>query len=191
LPTPAKTSPDELVGIALSLIEEGGAGAATIAAVASAAGVKGPSLYKHFADRETLLRSAEIAILFELEAVLRKGTKGDSPRERLWSMAHTYRRWGNRHPHRYGMIYSKDIDKDDELVAACLFAAQPLFEELKRAGVSDTDVLPLSRTVVAFLHGFVTMEIAGAFWLGGSVDEAFEAALETILGPVVSTPRTP
>jgi hypothetical protein len=56
---------------------------------------------------------------------------------------------------------------------------------LKAAGVTEATVLPLSRTLVAFLHGFVTMEIANAFWLGGSVDEAFEAALETILGPVV------
>ena len=185
MPTPAKTSRDELVGIALSLIEAGGADAATISAVATAAGVKGPSLYKHFTDRDALLRAVEIAVLYELEATLRRQTKGSTARERMWSMAHAYRRWGKRHPHRYGMIYSSDISKDDELVAACLVAAQPLFEELKAAGVADPRVLPLSRTLVAFLHGFVTMEIAKAFWLGGSVDEAFEAALETILGPLV------
>lgn len=185
MPTPAKTSREELVGIALSLIEAGGADAATIAAVAQQAGVKGPSLYKHFADRDALLRAAEIVVLHELEAMLRRQTRGDTARARLWSMAHAYRRWGKRHPHRYGMIYSSDISKDDDLVAACLFAAQPLFEELKATGVSEAALLPLSRTVVAFLHGFVTMEIAKAFWLGGSVDEAFEAALETILGRVV------
>jgi AcrR family transcriptional regulator len=185
LPTPAKTSRDELVGIALSLIEAGGADAATISAVAAAACVKGPSLYKHFTDRDALLRAAEIAVLHELEAMLRRHTKGSVARERLWSMAHAYRRWGKRHPHRYSMIYNSDISKDDELVAACRFAATPLFEELKAAGVTEATILPLSRTLVAFLHGFVTMEIANAFWLGGSVDEAFEAALETILGPVV------
>lgn len=185
MPTPAKTSPDALIGIALSLVEAGGAEAATIAAVAQAAGVKGPSLYKHFADREALLRAAEIAILHELEAMLRRQTKGSTARDRLWSMAHAYRRWAKRHPHRYGMLYRSDISRDEELVAACLFSATPLFEELKAAGIEEATVLPLSRTLVAFLHGFVTMEIARAFWLGGSVDEAFEAALETILGRVV------
>lgn len=185
MPTPAKTSPEELVGIALELIEAGGAEAATIAAVAQAAGVKGPSLYKHFADRGALLRAAEIAILYELEAMLRRQIRGETARERLWAMAHAYRRWGKRHPYRYGMLYRSDISKDEELVAACLFAATPLFEELAAAGVGDTVRLPLSRTLVAFLHGFVTMEIAKAFWLGGSVDEAFEAGVETILGGVV------
>ena len=42
-------------------------------------------------------------------------------------------------------------------------------------------MLPLSRTLVAFLHGFVLMEIGNAFNLGGSVDDAFESALMTIL----------
>lgn len=185
MPTPAKTSRDELVGIALSLIEVGGVDSATISAVAGAAGVKGPSLYKHFADRDALLRAAEMVVLHELEAMLRKQVKGATPRERLWSLAYAYRRWGKRHPYRYGMIYSSDVSKDEELVAACLFAAMPLFEELRAAGVSEDDVLTRSRTIVAFLHGFVTMEIARAFWLGGSVDEEFEAALETILGPIV------
>ena len=184
MPTPAKTSPDQLVGIALELIEAGGAEAATIAAVAQAAGVKGPSLYKHFADREALLRAAEIAILHELEAMLRRIAKGATARERLWALAHAYRRWGKRHPHRYGMLYRSDISKDEELVAACKFAAAPLFEELQAAGVGEATLLPLSRTLVAFLHGFVTMEIARAFWLGGSIDEAFEAGIETILGGI-------
>ncbi len=185
MPTPAKTSPDALIGIALALIEEGGADAATIAAVAQAAGVKGPSLYKHFADRDALLRAAEIAILHELETMLRRQTKGATARERLSAMAHAYRRWGKRHPHRYGMLYRSDVSKDDELVAACKFAATPLFDELQAAGVDDAALLPLSRTLVAFLHGFVTMEIAKAFWLGGSVDEAFEAGVETILRGLV------
>lgn len=185
MPTPAKTSAEQLIGIALDLIETGGAEAATIAAVTQAAGVKGPSLYKHFVDRHALLRAAEIAILHELEAMLRRQTKGATARERLWAMAHAYRRWGKRHPHRYSMLYRSDISQDEELVTACLFAAAPLFEELRAAGVGDAVRLPLSRTLVAFLHGFVTMEIAKAFWLGGSIDEAFEAGIETILGGAV------
>ncbi|MBN9307722.1 TetR-like C-terminal domain-containing protein, partial [Devosia sp.] len=70
---------------------------------------------------------------------------------------------------------------DPEIRAACLFAEQPLFEELRAADVPDDRVLPLSRSIVPFLHGFVLMEIGRAFNLGGDVDEAFEVGLETIL----------
>lgn len=182
MPTPAKTSRAELIGIARSLVEAGGADAVTIAAVAQAAGVKGPSLYKHFADREALLLAAEIAILHQLEATLRHETKGRTPKQRIRAMAGVYRRFALAMPYRYGMIYRGDIGENAELAAACLFSARPLFEELEAAGLAPKKLLPVSRTLVAFLHGFVTMEIAQAFRLGGDIDEAFEAGLDTVLG---------
>lgn len=182
MPTPAKTSRAELIAIARSLADAGGAEAVTIAAVAQAAGVKGPSLYKHFADREALLLAAEIAILHQLEATLRLETKGRTPKQRVRSMAGVYRRFALTMPHRYGMIYRGDIGENAELAAACLFSARPLFEELEAAGLSAKQLLPVSRTLVAFMHGFVTMEIAQAFRLGGDIDEAFDAGLDTILG---------
>ncbi len=181
MPTPAKTSQQALIGIALSLVWQGGADAVTIAAVAQAAGVKGPSLYKHFADREALLIAVEIAVLHDLEAVLRRDTKGRTPKQRLRSLATVYRRYALAAPHRYGMIYRATVGDNADLAAACLFSARPLFEELEAAGLDPKRVLPLSRTLVAFLHGFISMEIAEAFRLGGSIDDAFEDGLTTIL----------
>jgi AcrR family transcriptional regulator len=181
LPTPAKTSRPELVGIARSLIESGGAEGLTVSAVAQSAGVKAPSLYKHFEDRAALLKAVEIDVLHELEATLRAGTRGDTPQQRLRTMAATYRRFANEQPKRYGVIYSEHAFDDPEIAAACLFAAKPLFEELETAGVPTNRILPLSRTLTAWLHGFCTMEIVKAFRLGGSIDEAFEDGLDTIL----------
>ena len=116
--------------------------------------------------------------------MLRKGTKGTTPRERLTAMAATYRRFASRNPRLYEMIYSRNAANDPELAAACGFAAKPLFEELEKAGVAPARMLPLARTLTAFLHGFVSMEIVNAFRLGGSVDEAFAEGLDTILGEV-------
>lgn len=181
MPTPPKTSRAELVSIALKLVETAGPEALTVSAVAQSAGVKAPSLYKHFADREALLKAVEIEVLDELEQVLRTETKGRTPRQRLVSMATAYRRFANAHPRRYEAIYSRNAFSDPDLAAACLKAALPLFEELRAAGVAEDCILPLSRTLTAFLHGFVSMEIVNAFRLGGSIDEAFEQGLDTIL----------
>jgi AcrR family transcriptional regulator len=182
LPTPAKTSLKEIVGIARDLVDAGGADALTVSAVAQSAGVKAPSLYKHFADRAALLKAVEISVLHDLEAVLRRETKGATSRERLYSMATVYRRFANAEPHRYEVIYSRNAFDDPEIAAACLFSAKPLFEELERAGIAADRILPVSRTLTAFLHGFVSMEIVKAFRLGGNIDEAFTEGLETILG---------
>lgn len=183
MPTPAKTSARALVAIGIALAAEGGVDAVTIAAVAKAAGIKGPSLYKHFADREALLTAIEIAALHELEAMLRQ-VKGRTPRQRILAMAHAYRAFAKAAPRRYGIIYRKNADDDGALAGVYEFAIRPLFEALAAAGVPQKRILSVARTLAPFLHGFVSMEIAQAFRLGGSLDEAFAASLETILREV-------
>ncbi|WP_417310966.1 TetR/AcrR family transcriptional regulator [Devosia sp.] len=181
MPTPAKTSADRIVGIARALVETSGPEALTMGAVASEAGVKPPSLYKHFADRAALLKAVEIAIMQDLESTLRRENEGPTPPARLASLAASYRRFAKAAPNRYRAIYSGEAFTDPEIREVCLFAAQPLFEALRAAGVAEARVLPLARTFTAFLHGFVLMEIGNAFNLGGSVDEAFESGLATLL----------
>lgn len=182
MPTPAKTSREALQTIARRLVEASGPDALTVGAVALAAGIKPPSLYKHFADRAALLKAVEIDVLHELEAYIRREMIGSRPKERLKAMARAYRAFGIKSPHRYKVIYSGNAFIDPEIRAACLFSAQPMFEELQAAGLPEDRVLSVSRTIVPFLHGFVLMEIGSAFNLGGDVDEAFETGLETILG---------
>ena len=55
MPTPERTSLDEIVSAAARLLETGGVAAVTMQAVAQDVGVKAPSLYKRVRDRETLL----------------------------------------------------------------------------------------------------------------------------------------
>lgn len=184
MPTPAKTSRDELIAIARGLVEETGPDALTLGALAGRAGIRAPSLYKHFADRAAVLKAVEIALLHELAALLRRAARGDTPKARLKAMAHAYRTWGKAKPNRYRVIYSGNAFIDAEIRQACFFSAQPLFDELRAAGVPEDRILVESRTIVPFLHGFVLMEIGSAFNLGGDVDEAFETGLETILAGI-------
>ena len=69
MPTPAKTSQAELVKLARGLVEAAGPGALTLGALAERAGIKPPSLYKHFVDRAAVLKAVEIEVLYELEDV--------------------------------------------------------------------------------------------------------------------------
>ncbi|MGV3489767.1 MAG: TetR-like C-terminal domain-containing protein [Devosia sp.] len=165
-------------------VEASGPDALTVGAVAAAAGIKAPSLYKHFADRAALLKAVEIDVLHELEAYLRREIHGATPKARLRALAEAYRRFAKDAPNRYRVIYSGNAFIDAEIRAACVFSAQPLFEQLRAAGIAEDRVLPVSRTMVPFLHGFVLMEIGSAFNLGGDVDEAFALGIETVLAGV-------
>lgn len=181
MPTPPKTSRPALVKIARSMVDLAGADALTLSEVALQAGIRPPSLYKHFLDRETLLKAVQIDIFGELELAIKAGLKGAAPTERLRTMAVAYRSFATERPHRYACIYGPDALVDAEIASASYSAAKPLFDELEKAGVSSDRILPLARTLTAFLHGFVSMEIAKAFRLGGDINEAFEHGLAILL----------
>lgn len=180
MPTRPKTSPDELIDFGIALATEGGIDAVTIAAVAKAAGIKGPSIYKHFADRGSLLTAIEIKILQGLEDRLRQAA-GRTAKQKIIGMSRAYRNFGREAPRRYTMLYRDNVADLPALIEGHRSAAMPLFEQMEAAGVSQKRLLPLARTLVAFLHGFVTMENAQAFHFGDGLDTAFSSGLETIL----------
>jgi hypothetical protein len=59
-------------------------------------------------------------------------------------------------------------------------AVAPLLKAIELL-VGKAKSLSASRIVVAFTHGFVDMELAGAFRLGGNVEEAFELGITSLL----------
>ena len=63
-----------------------------------------------------------------------------------------------------------------------------MIEALANVVADPADRLPAARMLTAFLHGFVTMEIDGAFHLHGDVPRAFEFAIAKILAGLESRP---
>ena len=47
--------------------------------------------------------------------------------------------------------------------------------------------LPAARTIVAWANGFIMMELAGAFRLGGDVEQAWDFGLDRVLTAVRRT----
>jgi len=138
----------------------------------------------------SLIDALELALWRELRRRLERAASGRDAEEVLMSQARAYRAFAKANPESYALLYRIDADRSEEGTAArgaAAAASLPAFAEL----VGERDALLAARVLTPFLHGFVSMEIASAFRLGGGVDAAFEHGVATILQGLKRAGRTP
>jgi len=209
-PAPARTSPEAIVAAARRLLEADSLPAVTMRAVAESVGVKGPSLYKRLPDHAALLRAVSESVAADLtrtlagagEAAVGAGEVAEpvrlsvagsareplglpaagtaDPRARLRSVAIAYRTFVHENPNGYRLLFA-DLPPGASPDPATLAAmGLPVVEAMARL-VGAAEALEAARTVVAWAHGFVSMELAGAFRLGGDLEAAYAYGIEAIL----------
>lgn len=186
-PAPARTSPEAIVAAARRILEADGLPAVTMRAVAESVGVKGPSLYKRLPDHAALLRAVSESVAADLTRTLtgadQAGVEPADPPADLRSVAHAYRAFVHGNPNGYRLLFA-DLPPGASPDPASLAAmGMPVVHAMARL-VGETEALEAARTVVAWAHGFVSMELAGAFRLGGDLDEAYGYGIDTILAGI-------
>lgn len=162
MPTPERTSLDEIVSAAARLLEDGGPGSVTMQAVAKAVGVKAPSLYKRVRDREALLALVGAAAADDLTDRL------DAVSDDLGALLIAFRRFGQDRPESFRLLFTTAVDAD-RLAAT----SAPVLRATTTV-VGEAHALDAARLLTAWATGFVTMELAGAFRLGGDLDDAYD-----------------
>lgn len=150
-------------------------------AVARHIGVRAPSLYKRFANRAALLVAVELEVLDELAGLINRAAAVTSPEAQLRAIAKSHRRFAHAHPKLYGLVMSGETVHDAAATEARRRATLPMINAFKLL-VGDKEALPAARVLTAFLHGFVSMELANEFRLGPGVEEAFRRGLDLIIG---------
>ena len=177
MPTPARTTRADIISAARALLETGGVEAVTMAAVASRVGVRAPSLYKHVRDREEMLVLVTDAAVDDLAERLRdaQGT--------LAALARAYRAFAAENPEAFALILGSraSVDRLADAAAPVLAAVAAL--------VGESDALAGARLMTAWMTGFIAMERAGAFRLGGDVETAFSWGLDRLESALRGRPR--
>ena len=187
-PAPARTSTDAIVAAARRILEAGGLTSVTMRSVADAVGVKGPSLYKRVPDRAALLRAVSESVVADLTRTMARATESGDPRADLRAAAVAYRTFVRGIRTAIGSS-SRTSPRRTRTHRRWPPLGEPVVEAMTRlAGPSDA--LEGARTFVAWAHGFVSMELAGAFRLGGDLDAAYAFGIEAILDGV-SASATP
>jgi AcrR family transcriptional regulator len=180
MPAPPKTTDGEIIRAARKLIEAKGHAGVSMADVAAAVGVRAPSLYGRFADRGALLSAVELEVLYELARVIGGASRSRDPVPTLTAQARAYRKFAKANPGTYTLLYGPDAARTEAGNLARSAALAPTLPALS-ALVGEANALLAARTLAPFMHGFVSMEIAGAFRLGPDLDRAYENGVATIL----------
>ena len=172
MPTPDRTSLDEIVRAARELLEDSGLASLTMSAVAQRVGVRAPSLYKRVRDRDALIQLVAEATLSELAERLDRGTT-------VADLADEFRAFGHERPAAFALVMTPGAGTP---VAGDQFRVAATTGILRVAGelAGQDHALQAARTFTAWAAGFVSMELNGAFGLGGSVDDAWSFGVETI-----------
>ncbi len=186
MPATPRTSLPEIVEAGRALLESEGLDGLTMQAVAERVGVRAPSLYKHVASRGELIRLIAEAVLEDLGGDLEAAFVGDPERD-VASLARAFRDFAHRNPGAYRAVFSplpEEWAPDREAFAEASRAVLETTEAL----VGKSDALDAARLVTAWAHGFLTMELSGAFRLDGDLDRAFEYGLTRLARSLVQGP---
>jgi AcrR family transcriptional regulator len=150
-----------LLDAALELLEEGGAGALSLRAVARRAGVSAAAPYRHYADREALVSAVAVVGYRDLAERLGAAHPAPSTPEQLADVAAAYVRFALERPALFRIMFGEPCDRDnDERVEASAAVTLYLREIVARC-FPRSDPEALAPAIWALVHGLAFLFLDG------------------------------
>jgi AcrR family transcriptional regulator len=192
VPGRARLSPDRVVDAALTIVDESGPDALTLARVAGRTGVATPSLYKHVDGLAALRRLVRLRAVAELDEALRAATLGRAGEDAVRALATAYRDYLRAYPHRHRFL--EVAPNDPQTTSAVGRVVEVAAAAMSGYGLSGSDAVHAIRCLRAAVHGFAHLEAIGGFGLPEDIDTTFAHLLDMISAGVsamaaVGTPR--
>ena len=162
----------EILDVAEALLARTGDEAAvSIRAIADAVGVSAPSIYRHFADKDTLMMAVCEQIFGRLDDQLEGAAAGIAdPVVALRARGEAYVRFGLEHPESYRLLFmvhhgkGADLDGEDLAGTRAFHHLQDAVDRVLDAAGLDGDTRPdayaLTCAMWTGVHGIVALRIS-------------------------------
>ena len=159
-----RTTRDQLVHVAVQLLDEGGPAAVTLREVGRRSGVSHNAPYRHFEDKEELL-AAVAARELRKQARAESGRDARAPIAALRRRMDAYIRWATRYPARFKLTFGPWSRAWPELGEAAQ-EARVVVVGLVSAAQQSGDLPPgqperVAALILATAHGAVDLALAG------------------------------
>ncbi len=182
---------EQVVEAAAEIADRDGLDALSLATVASALGVKSPSLYTHVRGLAGLRRQLALHGSRLLAIELAASVDGPDGPDALRTIAEQLRSFAHRHPGlNNSFLPAPAPDEDPEVAAALLEPVTVIASVLNGMNVDPTTVIPLIRALRAAVHGFVDLELKGGFGLPDNIDDSFTTTINLVIEAIAAHSTT-
>lgn len=159
-----------------------GLASVTLARVAADLGVKPPSLYNHVAGLPDIERGLAMEGVRELNGRLLRAVAGRARQDALLAAGLAYRAFAHERPGLYAASLRAPAKDDAEHQRAGNDTLAVVLAVLAGYGLDGDDALHATRGLRAIIHGFVSLEAAGAFGLALDLEESLKRLLVAFSG---------
>jgi AcrR family transcriptional regulator len=146
---------------ALELLEEGGATALSLRAVARRAGVSAAAPYRHYADREALVSAVAAVGYGELAERLAAAHPAPSNAEQLARVGVAYVEFALEQPALFRRRFGEPCDRDNEERVAATAAVSLYLREIVARCFPRADPEALAPAIWALVHGLAFLHLDG------------------------------
>src|SRR6202165_648886 len=146
---------------ALELLEEGGATALSLRAVARRAGVSPAAPYRHYADREALISAVAAVGYGELAERLAAAHLAPSTPDQLASVAVAYVQFALERPALFRIMFGEPCDRDNNERVAATAAVSQYVRAIVERTFPQADAEALATAIWALVHGLAFLDLVG------------------------------
>jgi AcrR family transcriptional regulator len=164
---------ERVLETAITLADQNGIEAVTLASVADCLGIRIPSLYNHVNGLPGLRREMTLWGLRSLSDTLRRAAVGVSGDEAITRVAEAYRVFALAHTGVYAATLRAVPPEDTELSAIAAELVDIVVAVLRPYAAGQDDALHKVRALRSVMHGFVDLELSGGFGMALDRDESF------------------
>ncbi|MFF4225831.1 TetR/AcrR family transcriptional regulator [Streptomyces sp. L500] len=170
----------KLTAAAAAMADEQGLEKVTVSALARQFGVKDASLYSHVKNLRELLVRIALLSAEEVADRIAVAVAGRAGKDALVAFADAYRDYALEHPGRYAATQRQFTPEEIGDSVGFRRNIELTYGMLRAYGLTEPDLTDAGRLLRSTFHGYIHLELSGAFGHSRPVGESWSRALDAL-----------